>query len=118
MYFKRNIGIFGENAVIKYLVSKGYCILTQNYLTRLGEIDIIAKDKDEIVFIEVKTRRNLNYGTPSEAVDLTKLKHIIRAAKYYLFQTKQENAYVRFDVIEVYLGKSKYVINHIKQIEI
>ena len=73
---------------------------------------------EEIVFIEVKTRRNLNYGVPSEAVDLNKIKHIVKAAKYFLYKTKKENSYVRFDVIEVYLGKEKYVINHIKNIDI
>ena len=72
--------------------------------------------KNEKVFIEVKTRTNLNYGYPIEAVTQVKQKHIEKATQYYLYKNFIKNEYVRIDVIEVYLYKNKYKINHIKQI--
>ena len=95
--------------------NEGYSIITRNFRTNYGEIDIIARDKNEIVFIEVKTRSNLKYGNPSEAVNQNKQKHIKMVAKYYIHMHHLYNCYIRFDVIEVYYGKGRYRINHIKQ---
>ena len=116
IYPKHEIGKLGEEIVTKYLQKEGYEILNRNFFSRKGEIDIIAKDKDELVFIEVKTRSNKKFGKPSESVTEFKQKHIIKAAKYYLYITKQENELVRIDVIEVSISKKKYYIHHIKQI--
>ncbi|MCL2341989.1 MAG: YraN family protein, partial [Firmicutes bacterium] len=83
-----------------------------------GEIDVVARDldKNEIVFIEVKTRKSKTYGDASEAIDYYKKKHIIKSAEYFVWINRLENEYIRIDVIEVYLGKnSKPRINHIKQ---
>ena len=80
----------------------------------MGEIDIIAEDENELVFIEVKTRTMLNYGLPSDAVNKIKRTHIYNVAKYYLMQNKCENRYCRFDVVEVFITKNKVKINHIK----
>ena len=96
----------------------GYEILERNYRCRQGEIDIIAKEKQEIVFVEVKTRSNLCFGKPREAVDEGKQNHIYKTAKYYLYKHKLENSYVRFDVIEIYLKIDKYRLNHIKNVDI
>lgn len=96
----------------------GYKIIERNYRCRQGEIDIIAKDKNELVFIEVKTRSNLCFGRPREAVDNYKQNHIYKTAKYYLHNNKLENSYVRFDVIEIYLRKNKYKLSHLKNVEI
>ena len=80
-----------------------------------GEIDIIAKDKEEIVFVEVKTRYNRHYGEARDAVDKNKQKHIINCAKYYLYKNRQEDSFVRIDVIEVYPQNNEFLIKHIKQ---
>ena len=73
-----------ENAT-KYLEKQGYQIIQRNFSCKQGEIDIIAKDKNEYVFIEVKTRQNTHYGMPCEAVHSRKQKkHIWNATKYYL----------------------------------
>ena len=80
----------------------------------MGEIDIIAKDKNEIVFIEVKTRCQKKYGSPSEAVDRRKKRHIYHVAEFYLIINKLENAFCRIDVIEVYFKDEKIFVNHIK----
>lgn len=116
MYESHITGRVGEELAIKYLQNKGYKIIEKNFQCRQGEIDIIAKDKDEIVIIEVKTRKCLEYGKPAEAVNETKKKHIYKATEYYLYIKKLEKAYVRIDVIEVYIKENKYYINHIKNI--
>lgn len=117
MYTRHKTGTNGEEIAGDYLIKHKYNILERNYSCKQGEIDIIAKDliSREIVFIEVKTRCNFNYGFPAEAVTKTKQKHIIRVAKYFLHYYSLENCFIRFDVIEVYLNKSNYKINHIKQ---
>ena len=116
MYERHKIGKEGEDYAVQYLQEKGYQIIQRNFECRQGEIDIIAKDKKEYVFIEVKTRQNLHYGMPSEAVTKKKQKHIWKATKYYLYSYKLEDKYVRFDVIEVYKKEEKFYTNHIKQI--
>lgn len=116
MNIKQIEGKMGEIEATKYLKKLGYKIICNNFRCIQGEIDIIARDKQETVFIEVKTRNSKKYGEGREAVDKNKQKHIIEAAKYYLYKNKIEDAYVRIDVIEIYLAKEKILINHIKQI--
>ena len=116
MYERHELGKDGEEQATDYLKNKGYEIIERNYECRQGEIDIIAKDKEEYVFIEVKTRQNLHYGMPAEAVTSVKEKHIWNASKYYIYSHKLENKFIRFDVIEVYKIKNQFYINHIKQV--
>ena len=116
MYYKTGLGKKGEELAKQYLLKNNYQIIEQNFRTKLGEIDIIAKDKSELVFVEVKTRTNSQYGEPCEAVDRTKIKHMIRASEYYMYIKKLENEYIRFDVIEVMFVNDKSTINHIKQV--
>lgn len=115
MYQKHEIGKTGEDIAVKYLKEKGYKIIERNFLCKQGEIDIISKDKEEYVFIEVKTRSNESYGKPKEAVDKIKKKHIYKSTEYYVFLKKLENKPIRIDVIEIYKKKEKYLLNHIKQ---
>lgn len=113
---KLDFGRFGEEKAVSYLEDENYEIIARNYSCYQGEIDIIAKDKNELVFCEVKTRSNFGYGRPIDAVDNFKQKHIWNAAKYYLYKNNLMNAFIRFDVIEVYLKKNKVFINQIKNI--
>lgn len=115
MCLKQIEGRSGERLASKYLEKIGYKIICNNFRCTQGEIDIIAKDKDEIVFVEVKTRSSTKFGEAREAVDQRKQKHIINAAKYYLYKTGKESAKVRIDVIEVYLFGEVAKINHIIQ---
>lgn len=119
MLSKREFGDIGENIACKYLVDKKYKIIERNFSCKQGEIDIVAKDlvKNEYVFIEVKTRSNFSYGKPAEAVTDIKQKHILKSTKYYLHIHKLENAFIRFDIIEIYLNKHKYKLRHLKQVE-
>ena len=116
MYLRHEIGKIGEDLAAKYIQSVGYTIIERNFAATQGEIDIVARDKKELVFIEVKTRTNTLYGKPIEAVNNPKQKHLISTAKYYLYSKHLENEFVRLDVIEVYINESMYKINHIKQI--
>lgn len=114
MYIRHNLGQTGEDVAEIYLLKKECKIIERNFSCRQGEIDIIAKDKDEIVFIEVKTRTNKKYGEPIDAITYYKKKHIIKSIKYYLYIKNLENAFVRIDVIEVYQKKDGFWVNHIK----
>lgn len=116
MYQRHETGKLGEDLACKYLQNQGYKIIERNFEARQGEIDIIALDKKELVFIEVKTRTNTNYGKPVEAVDLKKQKHLIKTVEYYLYSRNLENEFIRIDVIEIYLYHNKYRVNHIKQV--
>lgn len=103
-------GTIGEIDAEKYLKDKGFVIVTTNYKNRMGEIDIIAKDENTLVFVEVKRRATLAFGRPCEAVDERKQHKIRKTAELYLVTTKNYYADVRFDVIEI-LGDE---INHIE----
>lgn len=116
MYIKQEIGKLGEDIAVNYLKQKGYKILDRNFECRQGEIDIIALDKKEIVFIEVKTRTSNKYGAPSEAVNKIKQKHMLQTIKYYLYIRNLSDEFVRIDVIEVYIKDNVYKVNHIKQV--
>ena len=120
MYKRHETGKIGEKIAEKYLEENNYKIIKQNFRCKQGEIDIIAtdnKNKDNnIVFIEVKTRTNFGFGTPAEAVNKTKMQHIMKTAKYFLHSNNIKDANIRFDAIEILLSNNKYKINHIKQI--
>ena len=106
-----NSGKIGEDAVTEYLENNGYKILERNFHSRWGEIDIIAQKDGLIAFVEVKTRKNVNYGTPAEFVTSQKMKKIIKTAVIYLENTDCE---MRFDVAEVYFNNGKCEINYIE----
>ena len=93
----------GERKATEYLEKKGYKVICKNFRCLQGEIDIIAKDDKSIIFVEVKTRTSFKYGEAKEAVNEIKQKHIYKAAEYYLYKNKLDEAYVRIDVIEVYI---------------
>jgi putative endonuclease len=102
---KIKFGQAGENKATEYLESNGYCILDRNYRCRFGEIDIIAYKNETVCFIEVKSRHNVNYGRPCEAVNNKKQRHIRNTANYYLICQKHKipisELDVRFDIIEI-----------------
>lgn len=111
---KNNIetGQSGEFIAKEYLIDKGYNILETNYRNKIGEIDIIAMDRDILVFIEVKTRRDYSYGYAFEAVNIKKQKKIINTSMVYIKYKRLLNLQLRYDIIEVYLTKT-LKINHL-----
>lgn len=96
-----NIGNKGEREAQEFLMKKGYVILETNYENEIGEIDIIAKDKETYCFIEVKTRSNLDQGDPLEAVTPEKMRKLYRTALGYIQECHLEDEYCRFDVIGI-----------------
>lgn len=115
-FHNKEIGKIGEEEACKYLERNDYDIISRNFLTNSGEIDIIAKEKDEYVFIEVKTRMSKRFGAPAEAVDYNKQKHILNATRYYVYKNSLENKNIRFDIIEVYINRNNKLINHITNV--
>lgn len=106
-------GKYGELLARRYLRKQGYAILASNAKTPTGELDIIAKDGGQYVFIEVKTRTNDRFGTPAQAVDDRKRKKMIQGALFYLKELPSLPS-ARFDVIAITLqGQNKGIV-HIK----
>lgn len=115
MYERHETGINGENAATNYLKDIGYKIYCKNFCSHFGEIDIIAIDKDEIVFVEVKTRTQKLFGSPAEAVDKNKKHHIYKTAEYFVLLNNLENHLLRFDVVEIFITNNDDIkISHIK----
>lgn len=110
------LGNRGEQAATDFLLSQGYHICARNFRVPLGEIDIVARQGKLLVFVEVKTRRSLSYGTPAAAVNYYKQQKIIKVAQCFLRQQHLAiDCCCRFDVIEVLLkNDDKFSINHIK----
>lgn len=111
--YRIKIGKAGENIAEIYLKKHNYKILNTNYRCKIGEIDIIAKQKDNIIFIEVKTRKDNEYGFPRESVTYYKQRKISKTALMYLQQNDLFHYNVRFDVIEVWYDNNDMYINHI-----
>lgn len=109
----KDIGRRGEKIAADYLKKHGYKIKAKNVFSAHGEIDIIAENKDFLVFVEVKARKDCpeyfeKFGLPGEAVNKLKQQHIIYTARIY-FEKHPTEKEIRFDVIEVYLGDSAEV---------
>jgi len=97
----QQFGKQGENDAVAHLKRNGYRILIRNYRTRLGEIDIIAKDGKSLVFIEVKARKSEHFGSPKWAITPVKQRKMSMVALQYLKETQQIQTKARFDVVTV-----------------
>ena len=96
-----SFGKSGEEAAAVFLKSQGYRIVARNYRTRLGELDIIAWDKDTLCVVEVKARASRAFGLPWEAIDARKRRQLSKAALCFLKEKKLFNTKARFDVVAV-----------------
>lgn len=99
-----NVGRLGESIAVSFLSRKSFRIITRNYRARYGEIDIVALDGDTLVFIEVKTRSSLLYGSPKSAVNAAKLREIARTGQYYVLEHPGNYKAVRIDVVSIMLN--------------
>ncbi len=111
---RQKFGKESESIAVRYLKKNGYKILEQNYRNKLGEIDIIAKDKKTLAFVEVKARRSSGYGSPKWAVTPKKQRKISMVALYYLKATKQNKVKARFDVVAISSSQTNPRIELIK----
>jgi len=114
METNQTTGKAGQKAAENFLIKKGYKFLARNYQIKSGEIDLVVRDREFIVFVEVKARRGLEHGYPREAVGFAKQKKIIGAAKYYLYKKELTESPVRFDVVEVLINQDQMYISHIE----
>lgn len=107
------LGRRGEDLAHRYLRSKGLTILSRNYRPGGGdaEVDIVARDGETTVFIEVKTRSSAEYGTPDRAIGTEKQKNIVRAARAFATRAGIEWEQVRFDTISIVLTKSPSIVH-------
>ncbi len=111
----KELGLKGEDEAVRFLRKKGYRILERNFRSRLGEIDIVARDGDTIVFVEVKTRSTESFGSPKDAIDARKIRRITRGSMDYLRRNfKEGDVNTRFDVVTVELKDGGYSTELIK----
>jgi len=114
---KRSVGSFGEEIAINYLRDCGFYILKQNYrVGKMGEIDIIAREKEFVCFVEVKSRNGLIYGSPAEAVNRRKQDNIRKLASIYIIRNNLHSSCIRFDVVEIILNGKELNIKEINLI--
>ena len=98
----REQGEYTENLACQYLENKGFKLIEKNFNCRVGEIDLIMKDKDSLVFVEVRYRRSNNFGSGAESITISKQSKLIKTASLYLQQHAKLNKYpVRFDVVSI-----------------
>jgi len=111
---RRETGKKGEELAATYLEAHGMEILHRNFRIREGEIDIIARDGDYLVFVEVKTDRSHNFGEPETWVTARKRRRIALAAEAYLQRYDIHDVDCRFDVVAIHMTKKSHEIHHIK----
>jgi putative endonuclease len=109
-----SLGKDGEELAVKYLKSKGYKILDKNYRCSLGEIDVVVKEKDMIVFVEVKTRKSDEFAEPFESVGVRKQAKLRSLAEFYLQEKDYLDREIRFDVLSITVNDKETNIEHIK----
>ena len=118
MSSNRKIGQYGEDLACKFLTDNGYKVIERNvHFSKFCEIDIIAKYKNELVFVEVKTRKNDKSGSPFEAITYTKYKHLKQGIFMFLSNYKEKYANFRIDVIGIVL-EPETKIEHLKHISL
>ncbi|OGO37169.1 MAG: YraN family protein [Chloroflexi bacterium RBG_16_57_8] len=100
---RRETGALGEKLARDFLKKRGYRIVETNYRCRRGEIDIVARQKDSLVFVEVRTKRNLSYGTPEESISSSKKSRMRNAAYHYLQSHHDPTESWRIDLVAVEL---------------
>src|SRR5574342_580574 len=106
---KKDLGKKGEEKALRFLKKKGYRIIEQNYVCKMGEMDIIAKEKDTLVFIEVKTRTSSLFGPPQLAVNFSKQRQLSKVALNYLKEKRLGDVKARFDVVAILLDQKEEV---------
>ena len=112
---RKALGSRGEDLAVQYLKKRGFKVIERNYHCQWGEIDLIAREKNTLVFIEIKARSSSEYGLPQEAVDRFKQKKLIAVSRYYLAERHlTEDIPALFDVVAIHLTPSGPDIELIK----
>ena len=111
---KKELGKKGEELALRFLKKRGYRIIEKNYVCKMGEMDIIAREKDTLAFIEVKTRTTTEFGPPQLAVNSSKQRQLSKVALTYLKAKQLEDVKARFDVVAILLDQKGEEIELIK----
>jgi putative endonuclease len=101
------VGRFGEEVAVQHLRAAGMAVVERNWRCRAGELDVIARDGDVLVFCEVKTRRGMRFGRPAEAVGPAKAQRLRDLARMWLADSGSRAGTLRFDVVEVLLSSQR-----------
>jgi putative endonuclease len=110
---RKILGTEGEQIALSFIKNRGYTILAKNYRSPVGEIDIIARKKDLVSFIEVKTRQSSHFGHPEEAVQRKKMRRIIRTAQHYLVvHNLYDKVEIRFDVLSLVKKDTTFTVEY------
>ncbi len=109
--FRQKFGKEGEDIALKFLLNKGYEVLTAHYWTRFGELDLVMKDHETVVFVEVKRRENNGYGRPEEAVTWFKRNHLTKAALLFIKEKRLFGLTYRFDLVSLTPEKILHIPN-------
>lgn len=110
---RQSSGAWGEDLALRYLTRRGYTLVERNYRTRYGEIDLILRQGDALVFVEVKLRRGTGFGDPVEAVTPRKQSAIRSLATQYLSDRDPDFETLRFDVIGILASENRIRIRHV-----
>jgi putative endonuclease len=111
---KKDKGKIGEDIAVKFLSRKGYKILKRNYRYGHGEIDIIAMDKDVLIFVEVRMKLSDKFGFPEDSVTIKKREQLKKIASAFIQMNEVNFSECRFDVIGITFKDGKFNINHIE----
>jgi putative endonuclease len=110
----KELGRRGEALAVQYLKKNGYQLIQRNYICKMGEMDIIAKEKDTLVFVEVKARTSTAFGPPQLAVNPAKQRQLSKVALNFLKEKRLGDVKARFDVVAILLGRKGEEIELIK----
>lgn len=113
---KQILGKYGEDLAANYLIDRGYKIIERNWRCSIGEIDLIAKDKNQIVFVEVKTRSSTDFGHPLDAITEKKIIRMQRLVCAWCAARNKVGAAVRLDAISVLIRSGRVAVEHLKQV--
>jgi putative endonuclease len=99
--YRQALGRWGEDVALRFLEAQGFALIHRNYRTPDGEIDLIMKDRDQLVMVEVKTRKNTDFGLPEDAITDEKMENITSAAEWFLQQNPEDCENWRIDVVSI-----------------
>lgn len=116
MNLRQDIGRYGEERAAAYLKDRGYEIIERNWRSQTGEIDLIARDKDRLVFVEVKTRNGSGFGHPFEAITANKVARMRRLVADWCVAKQVSGVKVRLDAIAVLITGGRVHIEHLKEV--
>jgi putative endonuclease len=116
MNLRQDLGRYGEEQAAIFLTERGYEIIDRNWRSQVGEIDLVARDKDRLVFVEVKTRNGSGFGHPFEAITANKVARMRRMVAEWCIAKQVSGVKVRLDAVAVLITGGRVHIEHLKEV--